>query len=95
MHCSAYIGTFIDDFKKGFGETYMSRKIEKFERIKELRDYYGLKQEYVAKKLGYQLTTYARYEHGDVKLPAQEAKKIAKFFHVTTDYLLGMDKYKK
>ena len=58
------------------------------ERLKELRESKGLSQEQLAKIIGVDRTTIVKYETGASR-PTRYLKRIAHFFDVTTDYLLG------
>lgn len=58
------------------------------ERLKELRERRGLSQEQLAKIIGVDRTTIVKYETGASR-PTRYLKKIAHYFDVTTDYLLG------
>lgn len=58
------------------------------ERIKKLRESRGLSQEQLAKIIGVDRTTIVKYETGASR-PTRYLKKIAHYFDVTTDYLLG------
>ena len=60
------------------------------ERLRKLREERGLFPSDVAKFLGVTRTAYVKYESGDTKTPRQ-IDKLAQFFHVSTDYLLGND----
>jgi transcriptional regulator with XRE-family HTH domain len=60
-----------------------------FERIRDLREDHDYKQEYVAKYLGIQQTTYSKYELGKVNIPVEMLIKLADFYHVSLDYLTG------
>ena len=60
------------------------------ERLKELRNENGLSQVEVGKKLGVTQSTIAKWESNE-REPAQEMLvEIAKFFNISTDYLLGL-----
>ena len=48
-----------------------------------------LKQTEVAEILGIQQTVYSRYERGFRTIPVEYIKKLADFYHTSTDYLLG------
>ena len=61
-----------------------------FQRIRDLREDHDWKQEYVAEKLGIKQTTYSKYELGKVNIPVEALIKLAKLYHVTIDYLLGL-----
>lgn len=57
--------------------------------IKELRLQQGLSQAQVAKKLGLTQQSYSRYEIEGVTPSAEILSKIADYYNVTVDYLLG------
>lgn len=64
-------------------------------RIKELRKKRGLIQQRLASELGITQQMLSKYE-GDVSLIKVDVlKKIAKYFNVTTDYLLGVSDVKR
>lgn len=47
-------------------------------------------QKDVADMLGINVTVYARYERGERDLPLSIAKKLAKLYNVSIDYLAGI-----
>lgn len=59
------------------------------ERLRELRSSKKLSQQELSDRLGLNRATYARYETGDTQPDFDTLKKIADFFDVSTDYLLG------
>jgi len=59
------------------------------QRIKMLREKRGLSQAEVAKRLGIARTTYSGYEIGTREPDQNTLIKLAKFFDVSVDYLLG------
>lgn len=59
------------------------------ERLKELRKNKKLTQKEVAEKIGVARTTYAMYEQNRREPDNETLQKIADFYNVTTDYLLG------
>lgn len=59
------------------------------ERLKELRNKEGITQGDFAKKLGIARSTYSGYERGTSEPDNVTLDKIANYFEVTTDYLLG------
>lgn len=66
------------------------------EIIKDLREDKDLKQSEIAEMLG--LTNqqaYQRYESGRVQMPIKLIVKIAKYFNVSTDYILGLTRDKR
>lgn len=59
--------------------------------LRELREEKGLTQAQLAEQLHFSLSIINKWENGK-KNPSVEAIKIlAKYFNVTTDYLLNMD----
>lgn len=58
-------------------------------RIAELRKEKGLSQATLAKALGVDCSTIAKYETGDRLPDVVMLGKLADFFEVSTDYLLG------
>ncbi len=62
-------------------------------RLKELREERGLTQKDVAKALCLHTVTYLHYEKAQREPPLAVLGDMAKFFNVTTDYLLGLTDY--
>lgn len=60
-------------------------------RLKEVRKKARLSQNDLAKKLGVKQTTYSAWERGKTDISNDSLVKIAHFFGVTTDYLLGVN----
>lgn len=61
------------------------------EKLKELREEKGLSQRALAKELSFSQAAIARWEN-DLQTPNIDvAIIVAKFFKVTTDYLLGLE----
>ena len=60
-----------------------------FPRIRDLREDGDYKQEYLASLLGVTQTTYSKYELGKVTVPTASLIKLADFYHVSLDYLVG------
>jgi transcriptional regulator with XRE-family HTH domain len=58
-------------------------------RLSELRKKVKLRQEDLAQKIGIARTTYAMYEQGKREPDYETLQKLADFFEVSTDYLLG------
>lgn len=60
------------------------------ERLKQLRkEKKGLTQEMVAKQIGIAKTTYSAYEQGKRQPDYDTLNRLAKYFNVSVDYLLG------
>ena len=60
-----------------------------FSRIRDLREDRDLNQETLAEMLGVRQTTYSKYELGKINVPVEMLIKIADFYDVTLDYLVG------
>jgi transcriptional regulator with XRE-family HTH domain len=61
------------------------------ERLKELRDKKGLTLKQMGEILGVSHMTYQRYEKNDTDVSTDMLIKLADFYGVTTDYLLGRE----
>lgn len=61
-------------------------------RMRNLREDNDLTQQEVATMLGTSQTMYARYERGANEMPIRHLIKLAKYYDVSTDYLLGLTK---
>ncbi|MCI8748080.1 MAG: helix-turn-helix transcriptional regulator [Lachnospiraceae bacterium] len=64
-------------------------------RIKQLREKRGLIQEMLAAKLGITQQMLSKYERDVTLIKVDVLKKIAEYFNVTTDYLLGISDVKR
>ena len=60
------------------------------ERLKELRVEMGLTQESLSKALNYTQSNICEWERGAVEPKLSAILCIAKFFHVSVDFLIGM-----
>ena len=58
-------------------------------RLEDLRVDHDLTQQDVADILGCQREVYRRYEKGTRTLPLDFLIRLADYYHVTTDYVLG------
>ncbi len=61
-----------------------------FERIKNVREDCDLTQQQIADYLHVSQNTYSQYETGKITLSAENAVKLAQFYNVSVDYLLGL-----
>lgn len=59
-------------------------------RLRDLREDHDLSQEQIAELLGIQQTVYSRYERGAQTIPLQHLVTLAKYYTVSTDYMLGL-----
>lgn len=64
-------------------------------RIKELRENRRLIQEILASELNITQQSLSKYERDITTIKIDILKRIAKYFNVTTDYLLGVSDVKK
>lgn len=64
-------------------------------RIKQLREKRGLIQERLAAELGITQQMLSKYERDVTFIKVDVLKKIAEYFNVTTDYLLGVSDVKR
>ncbi len=62
----------------------------KFQRIRDLRNDHDLTQEQVAKVLNVKQNTYSQYEIGILSFPLEAVIKLAEFYEVSVDYLVGL-----
>ena len=60
-----------------------------YRRIRDLREDNDKTQSDIAKILNMQLTVYRRYECGERELPLWVAIRLAEYYDVTLDYLIG------
>ena len=67
----------------------MRYEMMKFENIRSLRIDNGLTQKQVAQMLGISQNTYSQYEVGILNYPVDAIVKLADYYGVSTDYLLG------
>ena len=58
-------------------------------RLRDLREDHDKTQQEIADILGTSQTMYARYERGANELPIRHLVKLADFYGVSTDYILG------
>lgn len=59
-------------------------------RIRDLREDYDLTQKQISAYLLCDQSLYSKYERMERELPLQFAVKLAEFYHVSLDYLVGM-----
>ena len=59
-------------------------------RLRDVREDADLNQTQVAKFLGMSQTGYSKYETEENDIPTQVLIKLAKFYHTSTDYILGV-----
>ena len=64
-------------------------------RIKDLREDKDLLQKDVAEFLNISQTNYSKYELGKINIPIEVFIKLADYYDVSIDYLVGRTKEKK
>ena len=60
-----------------------------FQRLRDLREDFDLKQKDIAQLLGITQTVYSRYERGLQTIPIPHLLKLADYYRTSTDYILG------
>ena len=68
---------------------------ERYERIRNLREDSALTQAEIGRQINVPQRTYAYYESGERMIPPQVLIALAKFYHVSVDYLLGLTDQKE
>ncbi|MBQ9130348.1 MAG: helix-turn-helix transcriptional regulator [Clostridia bacterium] len=63
-----------------------------YPRVSDLREDHDKTQRQIAEFLHMQLTVYQRYERGERELPLWAAIKLADYYGVTLDYLVGRER---
>ena len=66
-----------------------------YERIRGMREDKDLKQSDIAKVLNCTQACYSNYENGKREIPPAVLEKLADFYGVSVDYLLGRTNTKK
>ena len=60
-----------------------------YRRVRDLREDRDKTQKDIASMLNMQLTVYQRYERGERELPLWAAIRLADYYNVSLDYLVG------
>ena len=60
-------------------------------KLKELREENNVSQKEIAEFLNIKQNTYSQYETHKRQLSIDILIKLSKFYHVTTDYILGLE----
>lgn len=66
-----------------------------YRTIRDLREDSDLTQREMGEILHCSQRVYSNYERGDLDIPTDILIKLAKFHHVSTDYLLGLTNQKE
>ena len=64
-------------------------------RLRDLREDADQTQQEMADLLNMQRSVYRRYELGEREIPVWAVIRLAEYYHVSTDYLLGLTERKK
>lgn len=67
-------------------------RIDYLKIMRDLREDADKTQQQIADVLGTSQTMYARYERGANELPIRHLIKLCKYYNVSADYFLGLDK---
>ena len=73
-------------FLSGDGMRY---EMMKYENIRSLRIDNGYTQRQIAEQVGVRQNTFSQYEIGVLNYPIEVLEKLADFYNVSVDYLLG------
>ena len=66
-----------------------------FQRIRDLREDKDLNQKSIAEYLGIGMSTYQRYERGELQISLENTVMLAKFYGVSIDYIAGLTNDKR
>lgn len=69
--------------------------MKRFENIRNLREDNDKLQVELAAYLNIKQTTYSKYELGKINIPVEVLIKLADYYDVSIDYLVGRSKEKK
>ncbi len=61
------------------------------QRLKELKKEFGLSDVKLGKAIGVSDATICRWENGKADIKSNELIKVARFFKVSADYLIGLE----
>lgn len=64
---------------------------ELHEKLRDLREDHDLRQEDIAQYLGVVQQAYSNYESGSREVPTWVVQQLAKYYQVSTDFLLGTE----
>lgn len=66
-----------------------------YPRLRDLREDHDLSQKQVATFLNMSQTGYSKYETGENDIPTSVLIRLAEYYNVSVDYLLGLTSVKK
>ena len=61
-----------------------------YPRVRDLREDHDKTQQEIAELLNMHRSVYRRYESGEREIPVWAVIRLAEYYHVSTDYLLGL-----
>ncbi len=61
-----------------------------YQRLRDLREDMDINQTQLAKMLGMSQTGYSKYETGENDIPTAILIKLARIYHTSVDYILGI-----
>ena len=67
----------------------MKNEILKYQRVRDLREDKNLSQKDIAQYLNVKQNTYSRYETNARNIPLEIVDKLADFYNISVDYLIG------
>ena len=70
-------------------------KMEKYPRIRDLREDADLTQEAVGKAINVPQRTYAYYESGQRMIPPRVLAELARYYGTSIDYIVGLTDERK
>lgn len=74
----------------------VNRKVfNMYQRIRDLREEHDLTQREMGEILSCSQRVYSNYERGDLDIPTDILIGLAKYYNVSTDYILGLTNKKK
>lgn len=62
----------------------------RYRRLRDLREDHDLTQAQLGKILACSQRVYSNYERGELDIPTEILRKLARYYGVTTDYLLEL-----
>ena len=66
-----------------------------YERLRDLREDFDLKQREIAEVLSISSQQYSLYEMGDREIPFHHVITLAKYYNVSIDYIAGLTNQKR
>lgn len=84
------LGQIVQNVNAVFDLLYNKLKVIKmYDRIRDIRKNRDLTQQYVAKKIMCDQSLYSKYERGEREIPLKIIIKLADYYDISIDYLVG------